>query len=168
MSKKKIVIVSGYFNPIHSGHISLFKEAKKLGDELIIILNNDNQVKMKGSVPFMEENERKVVTESIKYVDHVIVAVDEDGTVCRTIERAHSIFSGEGISFIFANGGDRKEGNVPEYNVCGDLQIEMKYNIGGEKSQSSSWLIQKTKKCKKHGEELMYCKECLEENKSEL
>lgn len=159
---KKLVIVSGYFNPIHSGHISLFKEAKELGDELIVILNNDSQVRMKGSVPFMDENERKIVTESIKYVDHVIVAIDKDGTVCKTIERIHSIFLAEGVSFIFANGGDRKEGNVPEYNVCQDLQIEMKYNVGGGKSQSSSWLLQKTRKCKKHDEDLVYCKKCLE------
>ncbi len=159
---KKIVIVSGYFNPIHSGHISLFKSAKELGDKLVVILNNDSQVRMKGSVPFMDENERKDVTESIKYVDHVIVAVDKDGTVCETLERVHKVFSEEDTSFIFANGGDRKEGNVPEDKVCRDLQIEMKYNVGGGKSQSSSWLIQKTRKCKKHNEDLVYCKKCID------
>ncbi len=161
-NEKKIVIVSGYFNPIHSGHISLFKSAKKRGDKLIVILNNDNQVKIKGSFPFMAEKERKKVIESLKFVDDVIISIDKDHTVLKTIEKIYKKFSNNKNHFIFANGGDRKIGHVPEDKICKKYNIRMIYNVGGGKKQSSSWLIEKTKKCKKHDNELKYCKKCLE------
>ncbi len=162
-NKKTIVIVSGYFNPVHSGHIDLFKSAKKLGNELVVILNNDNQVKIKGSFPFMSEKERKKVVESIKHVDSVYISIDKDGTVCKTVEKVYKDFSKrESFSFVFANGGDRKTYNVPEDKVCKKLGIEMVYNVGGGKSQSSSWLIQRTKKCNIHEKELTYCEQCFD------
>ncbi len=165
-NKEKIVIVSGYFNPIHSGHIDLFNSARKLGDKLIVILNNDEQVKIKGSFPFMSEKERKRVVEHICCVDFVYISIDKDKSVCKTIKRIYKKFQKEeDFSYIFANGGDRKKENVPEDNVCKELNIKMKFNVGGGKKQSSSWLIQNTRKCKKHNEELNYCKSCLNNKK---
>lgn len=166
--KDKIVIVSGYFNPVHSGHIKLFESAKKLGNKLIVILNSDNQVKLKGSFPFMSEIERKKIVESIKYVDDVFISIDKDKTVCKTIEKVYKKFSKKGVEFIFANGGDRKMGDVPEDDVCKSLSIAMKYNIGGGKSQSSSWLIGKAKKCKEHNEELIYCEKCFNDRDKKI
>ena len=161
-NNQKIVIVSGYFNPLHSGHIDLFKSAKKLGKELIVILNSDDQVKIKGSFPFMDEKERKKVIESIECVDLAYISIDKDKTVCETVKKIHkSLTKKDSLSFIFANGGDRNKKNVPENDVCKDLNIKMVYGIGGEKRQSSSWLIQKTKKCKIHNEDLRYCEKCL-------
>ncbi len=163
--KEKIVIVSGYFNPIHSGHIDLFKSAKKIGDKLIVILNSDNQVKIKGSFPFMTEKERKKVIESLKDIDDVIISIDKDHTVLKTVEKIYKKYSNNRTNFIFANGGDRKIGNVPEDEICKKYNIEMVYNVGGGKKQSSSWLIEKAKKCKIHGDELKYCKSCLNNKK---
>lgn len=168
MRNKKIIIVSGYFNPVHSGHIELFNSAKKLGDKLVVILNSDNQVKLKGSFPFMNEKERKKVVEVIEYVDDVFISIDKDKTVCETIEKIHKKFFKEGVEFVFANGGDRKMGDVPEDEVCKALDIKMKYNIGGGKSQSSSWLIGKAKKCKEHNEDLIYCEECFNDKEKKI
>lgn len=167
-NKEKIIIVSGYFNPVHSGHIKLFESAKKLGNKLIVILNSDNQVKLKGSFPFMGEIERKKIIESIKYVDDVFISIDKDKTVCRTIEKVYKKFSKKGVEFVFANGGDRKMGDVPEDDVCKSLSIAMKYNIGGGKSQSSSWLIGKVKKCKEHNEDLIYCEKCFSDRDKKI
>ena len=80
-----IVIVSGYFNPIHSGHIDYLQSAKKHGDLLFVIVNNDNQVKVKGSVPFMDEEERVSIVQNIKGVNSAIVSIDTDGSVCKTL-----------------------------------------------------------------------------------
>jgi len=130
----KTVVVSGYFNPIHRGHVSLFKEARKLGEKLIVIVNNDKQVLIKGSQAFMDEEERKYILESIRYVDEVVVSIDEDGTQCRTLEMLKPD--------IFANGGDRKNtSDIPEAKVCERLGIQMIFNVGGDKTQSSSWLL---------------------------
>ena len=131
---ERVVAVSGYFNPIHKGHIDLFREAKKLGDKLIVILNNDNQVKMKGSKAFMEEQERKAIIEAIRHVDEVVISIDEDGTQRKTIEKLKP--------HIFANGGDRRnENDIPEAEICRKYGIQMVFNVGGNKVQSSSWLL---------------------------
>ncbi|MBT4935410.1 HAD-IIB family hydrolase [Candidatus Woesearchaeota archaeon] len=137
--KLTTVAVSGYFNPIHHGHIGLFKEAKKLGDKLCVIINSDMQVSIKGSQKFMDENERKAIVESIRYVDEAIISIDEDGTQCKTLEMIKPD--------IFANGGDRKNpDDIPESTVCTQHGIEMIFGIGGGKMQSSSWLLRKVKK----------------------
>lgn len=137
-----IVIVSGYFNPIHSGHIDYLQSAKKHGDLLFVIVNNDNQVKVKGSVPFMDEEERVSIVQNIKGVNSAIVSIDTDGSVCKTLKIIHDMMSTLGIEeFIFANGGDRKNDNIPEYKLCEDLGIRMEFGVGGEKTQSSSNLI---------------------------
>ena len=132
--KKKIVVaVSGYFNPLHVGHIRYLKAAKKLGTKLIVIANSDAQVKLKGSVPFMPENERMEIVKALKPVDEVVLSVDQDGSVCKSLELIKPD--------IFAKGGDRTRDNIPEVPVCEKLGIEMIFNVGGGKVQSSSWLI---------------------------
>lgn len=137
-AKQKIVAVSGYFNPVHKGHINLFREAKALGDKLVVILNNDNQVKLKGSCPFMSQKDRKEVLESIGYIDEVVISIDEDRSVCKTLEMVKPD--------VFANGGDRREElDIPEAEVCKKYNIELVFNVGGGKSTSSSWLIDKAK-----------------------
>ncbi len=146
-----IVIVSGYFNPIHSGHIDYLQSAKKHGDLLFVIVNNDNQVKVKGSVPFMDEEERVSIVQNIKGVNSAIVSIDTDGSVCKTLKIIYDMMSTLGIEeFIFANGGDRKNDNIPEYKLCEDLGIRMEFGVGGGKTQSSSNLINKAKNTSHH------------------
>jgi len=141
--KKKIVVaVSGGFDPIHVGHVRMFKEAKALGDELIVILNNDNWLKKKKVHVFMPEKERKEVIESIRWVDRVVLTDHKPNTndmsVCRALKRVRPA--------IFAKGGDRNIKNIPPCEV--KLQKEIGYkvaeNIGkGGKVQSSSWLLER-------------------------
>ncbi|MDP2665494.1 MAG: adenylyltransferase/cytidyltransferase family protein [bacterium] len=142
MKKPIVVAVSGGFDPIHIGHIRLFKEAKKLGDELVVILNNDNWLADKKGKPFIPEVERKEIIEAIVGVDRVVLTDhtpgDPDRSVCRALREVKLD--------IFANGGDRHpEGDpVPEVALCKELGIKMVYNVGtGGKVQSSSWLITK-------------------------
>jgi len=139
---KKVVAVSGGFDPIHIGHVRMFKEAKKLGDELVVILNNDHWLADKKGRPFMSQEERKEIIEAIKGVDRVVITDhapgDPDRSVCRALHQIKP--------HIFANGGDRKpDGDpVPEVGVCKELGIKLVYNVGaGGKVQSSSWLISK-------------------------
>lgn len=137
--KEKIVCVSGGMTILHSGHIRLLKEAKKLGDKLLVILNNDNWVLKKYGKIVKDEATRKEILESISYVDKVILtnhkANDKDRSVCH--ELANNKID------IFANGGDRVKGNIPEYDVCERLGIEMKFNVGGGKIDSSSSILSK-------------------------
>jgi cytidyltransferase-like protein len=135
MKKSAITVcVSGYFNPLHTGHISLFKEAKKLGDYLIVIINNDKQVLMKKTIPFMKENERAEIIRNLKMVDRVVISIDKDKTVCKTLNKINPD--------IFANGGDRKNiDDIPENEICDKLKIKMIFGIGGKKTQSSSKII---------------------------
>ena len=131
---KKVVVASGYFNPLHRGHIDLLEAAAKLGDQLVVIINNDHQVTVKGSMPFMQAPERAYIVNALACVDKVIISEDKDTTVCKTLERINPA--------IFANGGDRKDSNdIPEAKVCERLGIEMIFNVGGKKVQSSSNLL---------------------------
>ena len=139
-------MVSGGFDPIHIGHIRYIKEAKKLGDFLVVVLNNDNWLRMKKGKEFMCENERKEILEAIAEVDQVIISGHtkntKDKSVCEEIKKVRP--------HIFANGGDRKpDGDpVPEVALCEELNIKMFYNIGyGGKVRSSSEL---TKEYSKH------------------
>lgn len=144
---KKIVITSGYFNPLHIGHINLFREAKKLGDFLIVIVNNDKQVEIKHSTPFMKENERLEIIRAIKFVDEAILSLDiDDGFQSNSLEYLANKFKGEEI--IFAKGGDRNFDNLPdsEKRVCKEFNIKIVNGVGGDKVQSSSWLLKKQEK----------------------
>ena len=105
MSRKKGIIVSGYFNPIHKGHIEYFNNAKALADELFVIINNDHQRALKGSKEFQQEVERVYIVSNIKSVDHSILSIDGDRTVCKTIEKIALDFGSE-YELRFANGGD--------------------------------------------------------------
>ena len=143
----RVVVASGYFNPIHSGHLNYLEQAKKIGDYLIVIVNSDEQVKMKGSDPFMNENERLKIVRSLRCVDKAVVAVDEDGTVCQSLRKEYYQLQDDPffIGRAFANGGDRKEGGVPEDLLEKELGIKMIYSVGGGKTQSSSHLLYKSK-----------------------
>ncbi len=133
--KEIVVAVSGYFNPLHIGHVRYLKEAKKLGTKLIVIINSDKQCKLKGSFAFMNEKERAEIVSSLKPVDEVVLSIDNDKTVCKTLESIKPD--------IFAKGGDRTLDNIPEKEICEKLGIKMVFNVGGGKVQSSSWLISK-------------------------
>jgi D-beta-D-heptose 7-phosphate kinase/D-beta-D-heptose 1-phosphate adenosyltransferase len=132
--KEIVVAVSGYFNPVHIGHTRLFKEAKKLGTKLVVIVNNDEQVKLKGSVPFMNEKERMEIISAFAPVDKVVLAIDKDRSVCETLKLIKPD--------VFANGGDRLVDNIPEVAACREINCKMVFNVGdGGKVQSSSWLL---------------------------
>ena len=140
MNKKITVTVCGGFDPIHVGHLKHFKEAKALGDVLIVILNSDSWLKRKKGYVFMGFKERKEIIESIRYVDKVIPYVEDDtGSVARTLEQLKPD--------VFAKGGDRSLETLPqsEVDICKKLGIKLVMGVGGEKIQSSSWLVGKAK-----------------------
>lgn len=136
---KKAIIVSGYFNPIHKGHIEYFNHAKAIGDQLIVIVNNDHQRTLKGSKAFQDEKERVYIVSNIKCVDQVYLSIDEDLTVCATIQHIHQLLKNEFL-LAFANGGDQNNNSIPEVPMCKELGIELLDGLG-EKIQSSSWLL---------------------------
>lgn len=132
MKKKITVAVSGYFNPLHVGHLEMMEKARKLGDRLAVIVNNDYQVKLKGSVPFMNQADRLKIVSAIRWVDQVFLSIDRDPSVCQSLAKVKPD--------IFAQGGDRHQGNIPEAAVCRRLNIKMVDGLG-EKIRSSSILI---------------------------
>jgi cytidyltransferase-like protein len=141
MSKKEGMIVSGYFNPIHKGHIEYFNKAKAMADELFVIVNNDDQRGLKGSKEFQQEAERVFIVSNIKSVDHCILSIDKDRTVCRTIEKIAIDFGTE-YELSFANGGDQNNNTIPERPICDQMGIALVDGLG-DKIQSSSWLLKK-------------------------
>jgi len=137
--KKKAIIVSGYFNPIHKGHIEYFSNAKANGDYLIVIVNSDYQRALKGSKEFQKEDERVFIVSNIKSVDQVFLSIDQDRTVCATIKLINQQLSID-YQLAFANGGDQNNNSIPEVPICAELGIELIDGLGG-KIQSSSWLL---------------------------
>jgi len=139
-NNKKVVITSGYFNPLHVGHINLIREAKNLGDFLVVVVNNDEQVRLKGSVPFMNQQERMEIIKALKYADEVILSIDKDSTQGKTLSFIAEKYPGD---LYFAKGGDRHAGNLPESELkaCEKYNIKVVNGVGGGKVQSSSWLI---------------------------
>ena len=137
--KKKGVIVSGYFNPIHKGHIEYFNNAKKLADELFVIVNNDVQRSLKKSKKFQDEQERMIIVSNIKSVDKCILSIDSDRTVCKTIEKIAKDY-GDLYDLSFANGGDQNNNTIPEKPICKKIGINLIEGLGS-KIQSSSWLL---------------------------
>ena len=125
----RTVAISGYFDPIHVGHLEYIIKAKKLGDKLIVIVNNNHQCVLKKGKPFMDENDRVTIISSIKYVDEVFLSIDKDKTVCKSLEKIKPT--------IFANGGDRKNYEIPESVICNKYNIEIIDGLG-EKIRSSS------------------------------
>ena len=141
MKKPIGIIVSGYFNPLHKGHIELFHNAKNKGDILLVIVNNDKQRKLKNSKEFMLEHERVLIINELAVTDHVILSIDLDRTVCKSLEKLKNVF-GDKYSLYFANGGDQNNDNIPETEVCRILGIGLIDRLG-DKIQSSSWLLKK-------------------------
>ena len=138
----KAIIVSGYFNPLHKGHLDYFNQAKALADELIVIVNNDYQRELKGSKEFQLEEERVIIVSNIKAVDRVYLSVDQDRTVCQTITKIAEEL-GDTHDLAFANGGDQNNQSIPEVPVCQKLGVTLIDGLG-DKIQSSSWLLKKS------------------------
>ena len=139
MEKKKAIIVSGYFNPLHKGHLELFEKAKEQADKLWVIVNSDKQRELKGSDYFMDEDERLQIVKAIRYVDYALISQDTDKTQCETLKQFSQMF-GEMYDLAFANGGDQNNDTIPEVGVCKENGIELLDGLG-VKIQSSSWLL---------------------------
>jgi len=138
---KKLVIVSGYFNPLHKGHLELFHMARDKGHKLFVIVNSDYQRELKGSKEFQSETERLIIIRNLRIVDNSMVSIDKDKTQCATLKYLSDIYSGE-YKLAFANGGDQNNDTIPESQVCIDNEIELIDGLGS-KIQSSSWLLNK-------------------------
>ena len=130
-TKNKIrVAVSGYFDPIHIGHLEYLRMAKELGDSLVVIVNNNYQCKLKKGKHFMDENDRVEIVKALRFVDEVFLSVDKDRTVCKSLEEIKPD--------IFANGGDRATSEVPETPICKKFNIKMVDGLGDKIRSSSS------------------------------
>ena len=138
--RSDLVVISGYFDPIHMGHLEYIEKAKKLGKELIVIVNNDKQAKLKKGRSFISQEERVLILEKIKGVDRVVLSIDGEKSVCKTLEK----IAKENLKkkMIFAQGGDRKNIEIPEAKTAKKYKIKMVDNLG-VKIQSSSNLIGK-------------------------
>ena len=139
--KKKAIIVSGYFNPLHKGHLEYFEKAKSCGDLLFVIINSDYQRELKGSKVFQDENERVLIISSLRIVNKAILSIDQDRTVQATIEQIYKDNNGK-YDLAFANGGDQNNKTIPEKTICENLGIQLIDGLG-DKIQSSSWLLKK-------------------------
>lgn len=129
----KIVCVSGYFDPLHVGHIEYFQRSKSIGDTLMVIVNNDRQALLKKGKEFMPFAERLKIIKELRCVDIVVESIDTDRTVCETLRSVSP------KPHYFCNGGDQNNDTIPEADICHDLNIELRDGFG-EKIQSSSWL----------------------------
>ena len=130
MKNKIVVAVSGYFDPIHVGHLEYLQLASQLGDKLIVIINNNHQAEIKKGEFFMHENDRMEIVAALKCVDEVFLSIDTDGSVCKSLEAIKPD--------IFANGGDRSTKEVPEAVVCKKNNIKMVDGLGDKIRSSSS------------------------------
>ena len=141
MSKPKAIIVSGYFNPLHKGHLELFEKAKASGDQLWVIVNSDFQRALKRSKEFMDEIERLIIVSAIGIVDKALISIDKDKTQCSTLADLADKYSNQ-YELYFANGGDQNNESIPEVPVCKEKGISLLEGLG-DKIQSSSWLLKK-------------------------
>jgi D-beta-D-heptose 7-phosphate kinase/D-beta-D-heptose 1-phosphate adenosyltransferase len=139
--KPKAIIVSGYFNPLHKGHIEYFQNAKTNGDKLFVIVNSDLQRILKGSKELQYEKERVFIVENLRLVDKCFLSIDKDRTVVESIKNIFNELGNE-FQLVFANGGDQNNDTIPERPICEELGIELIDGLGG-KIQSSSWLLNK-------------------------
>lgn len=131
MKENKTVVASGYFDPIHVGHIEYLEMAAKLGDKLVVIVNNDNQAALKKGAPFMTEEDRLKIVSSLKCVDEVFLSIDEDSTVCRSLQAVSPD--------IFAKGGDRFIDEIPEATTCKEIGAEIVDGLGMKIRSSSDY-----------------------------
>lgn len=137
----KAVIVSGYFNPLHKGHLELLEAARDVGDLVIVIVNSDMQRYLKGSKEFMLEDERLTIIKALSCVNHALVSIDVDKTQIETLKELYATYGGV-YELAFANGGDQSNQSIPESLICKELGIELIDGLG-DKIQSSSWLLDK-------------------------
>lgn len=137
--KHTLVITSMYANPIHPGHIECIEKCTDLGDTLWVIINNDQQQVLKTGKIFQNEEFRLKIVESIKCVDRAILSIDNDPTVCRTIENIYYTWKDWFDEFIFAKGGDRNAGNIPEKEICDKLGIKIVDGLGDKIYSSSDY-----------------------------
>ena len=142
--KKNAIIVSGYFNPLHKGHLELFEKAKAAGDQLWVIVNSDLQRELKGSKEFMNQDERLIIVNAIGIVDKALISIDKDKTQCATLGDLADKYSTE-YELYFANGGDQNNDSIPEVPICKEKGIRLLEGFG-DKIQSSSWLLKKNNK----------------------
>ena len=140
---RKIVLVTGGFDPLHSGHIEYFKSAKKLGDLLVVGINSDSWLSRKKGAPFMPEQERNGIVKNLSMVDRTIFFNDRDGSAKEAIRDLRALYPNDQI--VFANGGDRTQENIPEMDIKDD-NLVFAFGVGGEnKMNSSSWILQEWK-----------------------
>ena len=139
--KPKAIIVSGYFNPLHKGHLELFEKAKTIDDVLWVIVNSDFQRELKGSKVFMDQHERLIILKAIGIVDKALVSIDKDKTQCATLRFLAKEYGTE-YDLFFANGGDQNNDSIPEAPICKEVGIGLIQGLG-DKIQSSSWLLKK-------------------------
>lgn len=139
----KIVIVSGYFNPLHGGHLDMIEAAATMGDKLVVIVNNDKQQLLKKGKIILDENNRLRLMRALKGVDQVVLSIDEDPTIIKTLEMVAGQYPGDEL--VFANGGDRNStAAIPETEVCEKYNIEMRFDAGEGKPDSSTRINQAT------------------------
>ena len=139
--KPKAIIVSGYFNPLHKGHLELFQKAKAAGNHLWVIVNSDLQRDIKGSKEFMDQDERLIIVSAINIVDKALISIDKNKTQCATLSGLADKYSSK-YELYFANGGDQNNDSIPEISVCKENGITLIEGLG-DKIQSSSWLLKK-------------------------
>ena len=137
----KLAIVSGWFDPVHVGHIELCNKARNMADSLFVIVNNDAFLERKKGRAFMPLKERIAIMQSLKGVEVALESVDEDDTVCETLTWLRAAYKPKFEEMLFCNGGDRVEGgDTPEHELCLKIGIKPVYGLG-DKIQSSSWLL---------------------------
>jgi cytidyltransferase-like protein len=142
----KIVLCTGGYDPVHSGHLAYFQAARELGDKLVVGLNSDEWLARKKGKPFMPMSERFALTAGLRVVDEVITFDDQDGSSCDAIVRTRLKYPDAEI--IFANGGDRTQENIPEMRLA-ETQVSFAFGVGGtDKKNSSSWILEDWKKPK--------------------
>ena len=132
--RKSVIVLSGGFDPVHKGHLRMFREASWLGHQVIVGLNSDEWLTRKKGKPFMNFNERKEILEAFRYINQVIPFDDSDDSACDLIEKVDDMYDTD-QKIYFANGGDRGKENVPEVEVCKDLGVVMLWGVGGGKIQ---------------------------------
>ena len=141
VKNKTLVIASGYFNPIHKGHIEYLNRSKAIGDFLFVLVHNDYQRLLKGSKEFMNEDERLLVVRNMKAVDEAMISIDENSRLVeKSIEFIYNQMGSKFDRIIFSNGGDQTANTIGEKEICEKLGIELVFELG-DKIQSSSWLL---------------------------
>ncbi len=140
MTEKTLVIVSGYFSPLHCGHLDYLEAGASLGDRLVVIVNNDLQQKKKKGKVILPQQDRLRIVKALSIVDEACVAIDDDSSVKKTIESI--ALKNQQFNLIFANGGDRNQpSDIPEVDVCNDHKVQLIFGVGGSTKRDSSTRI---------------------------